>query len=150
MANHNLEYVVFDPAQILPCYVLHLDWGAFQNVTKRLSQFQKNPIGKPKAGAEAFRSAYSSDPGDRQRLKEAKKAAAAKWFPYGFGPATGSKFIIEEIGEIDDDEESYGDYQEERQDGVQKVNIWECDGETLGSTQFDQYPEERRFQWHTR
>lgn len=25
---NELEYIVFSPAQILPCYVIHLDWGS--------------------------------------------------------------------------------------------------------------------------
>ncbi|KAL9095094.1 MAG: hypothetical protein Q9165_002697 [Trypethelium subeluteriae] len=150
IANDNLEYVVFEPAQVLPCYVLHLDWGARHNMTKRLMELQSNLIGMPKPGAWAFKATNSEFAGDRQRNKEARKAAAAKWFPYGFGPATGSRFIIEDIGEVDDDEEEYGDYQEERRDGVQKVDIWEWDGETLGSTPYDQYTEERQAQWQVR
>ena len=34
---------------------------------------------------------------------------ARKFLPYGFGP--GSRTVIEEAGDIDDDEEDYGDYQ---------------------------------------
>ena len=34
---------------------------------------------------------------------------ANKFLPYGFGP--GSRTIIEDAGDIDDDEEDYGEYQ---------------------------------------
>ncbi|KAK3359662.1 hypothetical protein B0T25DRAFT_577754 [Lasiosphaeria hispida] len=53
-------------------------------------------------------------PGDVKREKEAKKAAAMKWFPYGFGSATGTHLVIQEVGAISDDEEEYGDWQDER------------------------------------
>lgn len=33
---------------------------------------------------------------------------ARKHFPLGFGPATGDKFVVEEIGAADDDEEEWG------------------------------------------
>ena len=61
-------------------------------------------------------------PGDKQRIKEALLAKAGKYFSYGYGPATGTKFIIEEVGEVDEDEEEYGEYQEERVDGVRGQN----------------------------
>lgn len=38
-----------------------------------------------------------------------------KWFPYGYGSASGTNFVIEEIGEISDDEEDYSEFQEVRQ-----------------------------------
>lgn len=44
-------------------------------------------------------------------------ARASKWFPYGYGPATNGRFVVEEVGEVDDDEEEYGDYQELRGEG---------------------------------
>ena len=50
--------------------------------------------------------------GDVERDKAAKQAAAAKWFPYGYGPAQGARFVVEEIGETSDDEENYGEYQD--------------------------------------
>ena len=50
---------------------------------------------------------------------------ASKFFAYGFGPVSGNKIVIEEIGEIDDDEEEYGDYQENRLKGeLATTNIW--------------------------
>lgn len=50
-------------------------------------------------------------PWAKQAKKEALKAAASKWFPYGYGPATGSNFVVEDIGEVSDDEEEYGEFQ---------------------------------------
>ena len=48
--------------------------------------------------------------------QEERKAAAMKCFPFGFGTATGTNFVVEEIGEVYDDEEDYGSYQNERRD----------------------------------
>jgi hypothetical protein len=50
-------------------------------------------------------------PGHKQRAKEAAAARAAKWSPYGYGPAQDGRFVVEEVGEGSDDEEDYGDYQ---------------------------------------
>ena len=50
-------------------------------------------------------------PGDRVREKQRKQAAAAKWFPNGYGLTKGSRSVIEEIGDVDDDEENYGEFQ---------------------------------------
>jgi hypothetical protein len=115
VGNNGVEWVVFNTAQVIPVYVIHLDWGA-ENV-KFFSEIPQDP--------EAWTSRLSSSkrlnkrriegqamlPGDRQRNKEAVYAKAAKYFPYGYGPATGTKFVVEEVGEISEDEEVYGDYQ---------------------------------------
>jgi hypothetical protein len=39
---------------------------------------------------------------------------ARKHFPLGFRPAVGDKLVVEEIGEVDDDEEEWGEYQLDR------------------------------------
>ncbi|KAF9873210.1 hypothetical protein CkaCkLH20_09373 [Colletotrichum karsti] len=115
VANRELEYIVFDPAQIIPIYVLHLDWGA-----DNAAHFASLPMDpyqwKPKVFAsnnrinvnEGLDSAYA---GERQRAKQAVFAKAAKYFPYGYGPATGGRFVVEEVGEVSEDEEDYGEYQ---------------------------------------
>ena len=77
-----LEYIVFDSTSILPRDVIHPDFGA-----EELHM-------------------VSSSPEEKQREKQAKQAAPAKWFRYGFGPAKGTSFVIEEIGEKFDDEEN--------------------------------------------
>jgi Poly(ADP-ribose) polymerase catalytic domain len=120
VANSEYEYIVFDEAQIVPCYVIHLDWGAAaarlfleripedsetwvqQQQQKRKKKNKTHPRLVPKI-------LYA---GDVEHEKAAKQAAAAKWFPYGYGPAKGTRFVIEEIGETSDDEENYGEYQD--------------------------------------
>ena len=65
--------------------------------------------------------------GDKQRAKAAVFAKAAKYFPYGYGPATGCKFEVLEVGEVSEDEEDYGEYQElrgERNHGVEANGYW--------------------------
>lgn len=100
-----LEYVVFNSAQIIPCYVVHLDLG-IEEATQYLKDISRNPnhfAAKKKKMQKLW-------PAEKEAIKQAKKAAAEKWFPFGFGPATGTSFVIEEIGETSDDEENYGDY----------------------------------------
>ncbi|KAJ3719109.1 hypothetical protein DFJ43DRAFT_1159261 [Lentinula guzmanii] len=65
-----------------------------------------------------------SSPGDRQRLKENRLAQARKIFAYGFEPVSGTSIVIEDITDIEDDEEDYGECQTNRLDDVQKVVIW--------------------------
>jgi len=75
-------------------------------------------------------------------VKEARKAAALKWFPYGYGPATGTSFVIEEIGEVSDDEEDYGDYQKQRQEVNDEFRNW-WESSTEGGSWFDEYQKSR-------
>jgi hypothetical protein len=49
---------------------------------------------------------------------------ARKHFPFGYGPAQDAKFVVEEIGEVDEDDEEWGDYQIER-------NQYEREGEGI-------------------
>jgi hypothetical protein len=53
-----------------------------------------------------------SMPAAHREKKAQRKAAATKHFPYGFGPATSTRFVIEEIGETSDDQENLVEYQE--------------------------------------
>ncbi|KAJ3847131.1 hypothetical protein EV368DRAFT_69349 [Lentinula lateritia] len=55
--------------------------------------------------------------------KENRLAHARKFFAYGSGPVSGSNIVIEDIADIEDDEEDYGEYQADRLDDVQKVDI---------------------------
>ena len=83
-------------------------------------------------------------PGDAQRLKQEKVARAAKFFAYGFGPVSGSNIVIEEIGEIDEDDEEYGEYQEDRLEGErEEADIWNW-GPLSGETAFDEYGRARK------
>jgi len=108
------EYVVFDSAQIIPCYVLHCDYGA-SVARKEYEQMLQTPSHlSNKAWIKQTRTARMVLDQDDEMLyptavkakTAAMKAAAVKYFPYRFGAAMGTPFVIEEIGEFDDDEES--------------------------------------------
>ncbi|KAF4336202.1 hypothetical protein FBEOM_9928 [Fusarium beomiforme] len=124
------EYIVYNERAILPCYVIHLDLGS-EAAKQALKDVQSNPeefyqLTETKKRPEA----KSTAPGDIQREKEARKAAALKWFPYGFGPATGTRFVIEEVGETSDDEEEYGDWQASKHgysgsSAEQSTSVWD-------------------------
>jgi hypothetical protein len=145
VSPNQLEYVVFDNAQIIPVYVLHLDYGAevtraeFDRIANDPAQFfqtrrQTKTVNKWGSRPELC-------PGEIQRKKEAIKAAASKWFPYGYGPAQRINFVIEEIAEISDDEEVYGDFQHqriEREREIQEHIVEE------GSSWFDEFQTVRR------
>ncbi|KAJ6442415.1 parp domain-containing protein [Purpureocillium lavendulum] len=131
VGNDGLEYVVFAPERILPVYVVHLDWGDdnaafFEDVPDDPAEYaawaaarasknrRKTAPPHPRLlGDDAERQSA----GDRQRAREAVFARAAKYFPYGYGPASGTSFQVLEVGEVSEDEEDYGEYQEQRVDG---------------------------------
>ncbi|KAK8044908.1 hypothetical protein PG993_004932 [Apiospora rasikravindrae] len=122
VGNRELEYIVFDRAQIIPVYVVHLDWGErnaahFANLPANPNQWVKAP--KPNKTHKRLLKDQQKDiwPDEARRAKQAIMARASKWFPYGYGPATNGKFVVEEVGEVDDDEEEYGDYQALRGEG---------------------------------
>jgi hypothetical protein len=99
-----MEYVVFDAAQIIPCYVLHIDFGAQKpRDTLRPAPEAPNLWETTRTHSKLRRKEYV--PSEIEAIREAKKAAAAKWLPFGFGLATGASFVIEDIAEVDDDEE---------------------------------------------
>lgn len=114
VGNGDLEYIVFGKAQTIPVYVIHLDWG--KDNLNFLNKIPRNRYDWRQTTFAAPSQKQKQDdetiyPGDKQRAKQAVFAKAAKYFPYGYGPATGSKFLVEEVGEISDDEEEYGEYQ---------------------------------------
>lgn len=131
IGNDELEYIVFGKAQTIPVYVAHLDWGK-----DNLDFFNKVPRNRQDWRQTTFVSQsqkqHNGDeimyPGDKQREKQTVFAKAAKYFPYGFGPATGSNFLVEEVGEIPDDEEEYGEYQalriDEDESGEASTEFW--------------------------
>lgn len=159
IGNDELEYIVFGKAQTIPVYVIHLDWG-YNN----MNFFNKIP-GNRKEWQRPTQSAQDQQetqedgivyPGDKQRAKEAVFAKAAKYFPYGYGPAMGSKFVVEEVGEVSDDVEEYGEYQalriDEDESGEANTEFWswvkvgaEEEHETSfqGSHAADEYVQER-------
>ncbi|TVY87770.1 hypothetical protein LAWI1_G006740 [Lachnellula willkommii] len=139
------EYVVFDASQIIPCYVIHLDLGA-EAAKKALLEASNDPSKwKPTKIHPRLEAQKPLLPAEKEALKQAKKAAASKWFPYGYGPATGTSFVIEEIGEYSDDEEDYGEYQEQRQEvgsEIQESHTKTKEGESW----FDEYQRVRKTQ----
>jgi hypothetical protein len=142
VSPNKLEYVVFNSAQIIPCYVVHLDMGV-EEAQRRLKEIPRNPnnfVAKPRKEQKFIE--HGLWPAEREAIKQAKKAAAAKWFPYGYGPAKGTSFVIEEIGETSDDEENYGEYQGERVEVDKADEDWqEC--LTQSSSWFDEYQKSR-------
>lgn len=135
------EYIVFEGAQIIPCYVVHLDFG----VEAAREWLQSTPEDPNEYEKKKHPKLVKQDlfPGELAELKQAKKAAALKWFPYGYGPATGSSFVIEEIGAVSDDEENYGDYQGQRQEIGDEVRARDTETTRAGSW-FDEYQNSRR------
>ncbi|KAJ4489940.1 hypothetical protein J3R30DRAFT_3278078 [Lentinula aciculospora] len=137
IANSGQEYIVFDNAQILPCYVVHLEWIS----SSQADEFVSNKLGRSGKRPRIDQNDISS-PGDKQRLKENRLAQARKFFAYGFGPVSGSDIVVEDIADIEDDEEDYGEYQTDRLDNVEKVDIWSY---TLaGETEKDEYSSQRK------
>ncbi|KFY41468.1 hypothetical protein V494_02980 [Pseudogymnoascus sp. VKM F-4513 (FW-928)] len=140
VGNGEYEYVVFNSAQILPVYAVHLDWGAdsrdlFSDIPDKEDFVAKT---HPKLLKEEMA------PGDRQRAKEALMAKASKYFPYGYGPATGTSFVVEEVGEVDEDEEDYGEYQRDRIDAThEESNFWKWEDEPA-EPGMDEYTRARR------
>ncbi len=131
------EYIVFDAAQILPCYVLHLDWTDMD-----VRAFLVRQLERERRPATVRPDQDSLSPGDVQRLKQERLAQGRKFFAYGFGPVSGDRIVIEDIGAVDDDEENYGDYQGDRIDGVVGNTIW--DWEADGETMFDEFSRARK------
>lgn len=109
------EVIVHDQSQILPCYVVHVGNGA-PEVLGAMAQMQHAPwefINAYKQGEQNLHPKLNKKwiaPGDRQREQEQRQLHVRKYFPFGFGLATGKHFVIEEIGTTSDDEEKWGDY----------------------------------------
>jgi hypothetical protein len=114
------EYIVYDERAMLPCYVVHLDLGseeakrALEEAQENASEFLARQNYEKKVHPKLAKALGTKSPGDIKREKNAKKTAAMKYFPYGFGTATGTNFVIEEIGRVSDDEEEYGEWQEDK------------------------------------
>ena len=132
------EYVVFNSAQIIPVFVVHLDYGAeharqqFDQIAKdSRAYFRRRKIQEKAASAPSM-----PDPRDKRRKKEALKAAATRWFPYGYGPAQGTHFLIEDVAEVSDDEENYGEFQGQR---LEQKDPKRKKVKSEGESWFDQY-----------
>jgi Poly(ADP-ribose) polymerase catalytic domain len=141
------EYAVFHASQILPCYVTHLDWGS-KEARRVLEKVPNNPSVWVKAQARKRNKTHPKlgrdilYPSDKVRSQAAKQAAATKWFPFSYGPAKGTSFKIEEIGEVSDEKEEYGTYQK---DVVAKCEYSKeaDDRDHKGTYWFDEYYLER-------
>jgi Poly(ADP-ribose) polymerase catalytic domain len=131
VSGTGFEFVVFNSAQLLPLYVLHLADGK-----ENLSSFwaQRVARGPPLEWtidvlAERKRTNIDEIDASETDLTLAMKRKimtklARKHFPFGYGPAEGTKFVVEEIGEVDEDDEEWGEYQLDR-------NQYERDGEGI-------------------
>ena len=140
MSSDDNQYIVFDSARVLPCYVLHLDFG--RESGEQLAKAIRNnfALGRRPKPIHPKLLERTIMPGEARRIKEAKKAVATKHFPFGVGSATGTNFVIEEIGEISDDEENYGEYQRNKSDvGGMGDGPWSWERDTEGATVFDEY-----------
>ncbi|KIK68260.1 hypothetical protein GYMLUDRAFT_35639 [Collybiopsis luxurians FD-317 M1] len=81
IANNGYEYIVFNNAQVLPCYVVHLNWAN----AAEADSFVANKLGRPSPTKRPWLDDFDlSCPGDRQRLKEERLAQARKFFAYGY------------------------------------------------------------------
>jgi hypothetical protein len=135
-------YIVFNSAQILPCYVLHLDWAGKDedDVWDFVSSFSSKPSVKRKN----YDMSNYEFAGDKVRKKQALIAKGQKFFAYGFGSHSGKNIVIEDVAEVSDDEEDYGEYQADRQDAKEKSsNFWDW-GTLDGETAHDEYAQARK------
>lgn len=83
VANNLMEYVVFDEAQIIPCYVIHLDLG--RDAARYIANLSKDPVQYINSYHEQQRKRKHTEkklgqvilaPGDLQREKQALLAKA--------------------------------------------------------------------------
>jgi len=149
LATRTMNMSFSTEGRYCPVIVMHLDWGKdnekfvhdipedpaiFADLLKRLYAWRKlhkknweNTVG----------------PGEIQRFREERMERASKYLGYGFGPKEGSTFVVEEIGEVDDDEEDYGQYRKDRTDAAEggpdfrNRDLWE-------SGRFNEYAEARK------
>jgi hypothetical protein len=145
VSPNQMQYVVFDSAQIIPVYVLHLDYGA-EYAREEFDRLAQNPEQyfwrrRQVTKVDKVEREPPTCPGDVQRKKQALKAAAAKWFPYGYGPAQGTSFVIEDIADVSDDEEAYGDLQEARMEQDNEIREHFVD---KGLSWFDEFQTVRK------
>jgi hypothetical protein len=134
------EYIVFNSAQLLPLYVLHVTNGdpnlesywnrrVLQGPPVSIKQ-DFDPLAERKKTGVAEIDESETDLTGAMKRKILTKMAK-KHFPLGFGPAVGDKFVVEAIGEVDDDEEEWGQYQLDRKGYVREGEglTFESDGE---------------------
>lgn len=151
VSKNKFEYIVFNREQIITCYVIHLDWGQdnarfFGDIPTDSSTWV-NPL---QTRPEKLNQQVLT-PGDRQRIKQALQSRATKWFPYGYGPAAGTSFVVEAVSEVDEDDEDYGTYQTDRieeadegRKGEGDVWSWANDNPEDDDGPMNEYLESRR------
>ncbi|KAK6513484.1 hypothetical protein TWF281_005108 [Arthrobotrys megalospora] len=158
VANNEYEYIVFQPRQTIPVLIIHLDWGKehyeeFVNIPTNPLQWIEQMKARRKEKKEKKRYEAQQEeengmfPADVVRRKQALMARALKWFPYGYGPSTGTKFVVEAVADDSDDEEEYGEYQGDKVDGVdggKAEYFWEMPEVEGEDQRFDEFFEERR------
>ncbi|TKA76875.1 hypothetical protein B0A55_03197 [Friedmanniomyces simplex] len=158
VSSNKMEYIVFDARQIIPCYVLHVDYGSDRakaelanmptdprEVPQRLPQRRRAKDPRKQSGyVEEDGDDEESSPGVVKAKKQALKAAATKWFPYGYGTARGTSFVIDEIAEVSDDEEDYGDFQEMRNAREEMREEAREEAHWQGGSWFDEYQTVRK------
>lgn len=140
VSSNQLEYIVFDSAMVLPCYVIHYEGvnEDYENDAGNESAWTSNT---PNTNRLSSKFGAALAPGDAQRRRAEIFARGSKWFPYGYGPATSGRFVIEDVAETDDDEEDWGNYQEDRAaEGDDGLGPW---GAPVGMTSKDQYAAQR-------
>lgn len=98
-----LEFIVFNSAQALPLYVLHI-------VDDRGTNEIPTTVNANQTGLVHFQG----------NLTE----YARKHLPDGFGAAHGHRFVVEAIAPIDDDEELWGEFQHDRENGEFQAERW--------------------------
>jgi hypothetical protein len=101
-----LEYVIFNPAQLLPLFVLHIATGTGSEWTSNLPEAMLPSEPRNRRFAEDDMASARSEKERQRKLT----AAARKHLPQGFGPR-GGNFVVEDIAPVDDDEELWGEYQ---------------------------------------
>jgi Poly(ADP-ribose) polymerase catalytic domain len=140
---NGMEYIVFDNAAVLPCYVVHLDWGEKRTreiAAQNIEAGRRNRRLERKSQQDGM--ALSMLAGDRKRAKAERLAQASKYFSYGYGPVKGNKIIVEDMAEVSDDEEDYGDYQQLRIDVDEEAKAY-WDWDVPGASEIDQYRKAR-------
>ncbi|EPS44865.1 hypothetical protein H072_1151 [Dactylellina haptotyla CBS 200.50] len=161
VANNEYEYIVFQPRQTIPVLVVHLDWG--KEHYEEFASIPHNPVewiermrerrkeSKRRRGLLDHTREEGEDgggtlfPADIVRRKQALIARALKWFPYGYGPATGTRFVVEAVADDSDDEEEYGEYQADRVEGQSSGGyFWEMPAVEGEDERFDEFFMERR------
>lgn len=136
-ANDMMEYIVFNEVEIIPCHVIHPDLG--RDAAKFITTLSMNTsayINQYREEQRKEKYAYQNlglvvlGPGEKKRQKQALLAKAQKYFLYEFGAASGSNFVVEDVGEVSEDEELYGIYQKDRVDNARTTDIWAINGHT--------------------